>query len=77
MSTSLKGGAMSPAAMRRYCVSFVNWESYETYVLAPDERTAVAKAAAMYTLNGLTDFTCTITDTADWKAELADEQVQS
>lgn len=68
---------MSPAATRRYRVSFVNWESYETFVFAPDEQIAIAKAEAMYSLNGLSDFTCTVTDTIAWWAELVSEEVQS
>lgn len=68
---------MSPAATRRYRVSFVNWESFETFVFAPDEQAAIAKAEAMYSLNGLADFTCTVTDTIAWWAELVSEEKQS
>lgn len=38
---------MSPAATRRYRVSFVNWEHYETFVFADHWQIAIDKAAAM------------------------------
>jgi len=68
---------MSPAASRRYRVSFVDWEVHETIVLADDKQAAIAKAVAMYTLNGLADFTTGAAETVDWKAELIKEGARS
>ncbi|SEC42932.1 hypothetical protein [Bradyrhizobium erythrophlei] len=47
---------MSPAATRRSRVSFVDWKPHETLVLATDEQDVIAKASALYTINGLADF---------------------
>lgn len=68
---------MSPATLRRYRVSFVDWEPHETVVLAANEEQAIAKAVALYTVNGLADFTSMEADAIDWEAELASEEVQS
>lgn len=65
---------MSPAATRRYRVSFVDWEPHETVVLATDEQDAIAKAVALYTVNGLAHFTSMAADSIDWEAELLETE---
>lgn len=68
---------MSPAATRRYRVSFVDWEPHETVVLAADEQDAIAKASALYTVNGLADFTSMAAESIDWEVELLDPEERS
>ncbi|MET4232622.1 hypothetical protein ABIA85_005911 [Bradyrhizobium sp. LA6.10] len=68
---------MSPAASRRYRVSFIDWELHETVVLATGKREAIAKAAAMYQLNGLAEFTTSAEHAIDWNAELIGEGASS
>lgn len=61
---------MSPAATRRYRVSFLDWELHETVVLASSKVDAIAKAAAMHDMNGLADFTTSRVEASEWKAEV-------
>lgn len=67
---------MSPAATRRYRVSFVDWEVHEVIVMAVDQDAAVTKAIAMYQLNGVAEFTSGDKHAVDWKAELVREEVR-
>lgn len=67
---------MSPAATRRYRVSFVDWEVHEVVVMAVDQNAAVAKATAMYQLNGVAEFTSGDKHAVDCKAELVREEVR-
>lgn len=67
---------MSPAATRRYRVSFIDYELHETIVLADSEEAAIAKAVAMYELNGLAEFDSSAAHGIDWEAELVGPEVK-
>lgn len=68
---------MSPAATRRYTVSFESCTLYHTIVLAGSESEAIAKAKALYDLNGAGEFSNTASSTEAWQAECLDGEVQS
>jgi len=68
---------MSPAAMRRYSVSFIDWEPHVTIVLAADEESAISKAVALYKVNGMADFSSMEAESLEWDVELVEEEVQS
>ncbi|WP_339030450.1 hypothetical protein WI604_03835 [Bradyrhizobium symbiodeficiens] len=63
---------MSPAATRRYRVSCIDLTEHETFVLALSEQDAVAKAVAIYNLNGLAEFTSSTVEKFDWEAVAAE-----
>ena len=68
---------MSPAATRRYVVSFESWTTYETIVLAKDEREAIAKGKALYDLNGLADFSVSDSGEEPWHARILEREARS
>lgn len=68
---------MSPAASRRYIVGFESWTMYETIVLANSKREAIAKAKALYDLNGIGEFSVSDSGGEPWHAQFLDRGVQS
>ena len=67
---------MSPAATRRYIVGFARRLAFEIVVLANSKREAIAKAKAIYGLDGLGEFTLT-NDREPWHAECLDKEARS
>ncbi|MGJ4925967.1 hypothetical protein ACQR1I_11660 [Bradyrhizobium sp. HKCCYLS2038] len=68
---------MSPAATRRYTVQFEDWTVYEATVFASTATEAIAKAKAIYSLNGLAEFSTVERGDALWRARCLDEEVPS
>ncbi|GMO47842.1 hypothetical protein BwSF12_54960 [Bradyrhizobium ottawaense] len=68
---------MSPAATRRYVVSFTDYAVHETVVLADSKDAAIAKARAIYEMNGLADFHTTAVEGGQWEATILPWEVQS
>ncbi|MET4493552.1 hypothetical protein [Bradyrhizobium sp. LA7.1] len=68
---------MSPAATRRYVVGFESWTKYQTVVLASNKQVAIAKAKALYDLNGLGDFSISDGGEEPWHARYLGTEVQS
>jgi len=67
---------MSPAVTRRYSVCFTDWIVYETIVLASDRYEAIAKAKALYDLNGLGEHSPCESGQNQWRAQYLDEEVR-
>lgn len=70
---------MSAAAPRRRCyvVGFDSWITHETVLFAGSEQEAIAKAKAIYGMNGLAGFSIGDSGEEPWHARCLDREIQS
>ncbi|AWO92416.1 hypothetical protein [Bradyrhizobium diazoefficiens] len=68
---------MSPAAKRPYVVGFKSSATYETTVLAKNEREAVVQGKILYDLYALAYFSASDSGKEVWHAQVLDQEARS